>query len=528
MNKEPVMPSKGISMHKIRDILRLHFEAQLSQHQIAASLQLSSGVVNKYLALSRSANLRWPLPEEFDEVKLRSLLRPHTKKVSPFHEPDYASIHQELKRKGVTLLLLWQEYEATHNKNAYRYAQFCAKYREWLQRQKPSMRQVHRAGEKLFIDYCGPTIDIIDPITGEVRSASIFVAVLGASNYTYVEATWDQSLPNWIASHVRAFQFFGGVPTLLVPDNLRSAVTKACRYEPKINETYADLATHYGTAVLPARPYKPKDKAKAENAVLVVERWILARLRHHTFVGLAELNAAIAKLLQELNNRPFKKLPGTRRSQFEAIDKPALKNLPSHAYEFATFSDARVHVDYHVEVDRHYYSVPYTLIKQLVHVRLTASTVECFYNGQRIASHLRSYQKGKHTTLDEHMPPAHQKYSQWNPGRFLNWAIDIGPATRDVIKYLLASKAHPEQSYRACFSILTSAKKYGKERLESACKRALAIGAPRRHSILSILKNGLDKEPLIKPVSSSNIKMHANIRGADHYQNELSFSQTKP
>lgn len=332
------MPVIGVSMHKIKDILRLHFEAQLSQHQIAASLQLSSGAVNKYLALSRAANIGWPLPEEMDETTLRSLLRPHTAKTARYHEPDYASIHQELKRKGVTILLLWQEYEQAHKKSAYRYAQFCSKYRNWLQRQKPSMRQIHRAGEKLFIDYCGPTIDVIDPGTGEIRPASIFVAVLGASNYTYAEATWDQTLPNWIASHVRALQFFGGVPLLLVPDNLRSAVTKACRYEPKINKTYADLAAHYCTAVLPARPYRPKDKAKAENAVLVVERWILARLRHFTFVGLAELNAAIAKLLHELNHRSFKKLPGTRASQFEAIDKPVLKALPSRLYEFATFS----------------------------------------------------------------------------------------------------------------------------------------------------------------------------------------------
>lgn len=514
------MPARGVSMHKIKDILRLHFEAQLSQHQIAASLQLSSGVVNKYLALSRAAKISWPLPEDMDEIQLRSLLRPYTDKISRYHEPDYASIHQELKQKGVTLLLLWQEYAQAHQKSAYRYAQFCSKYRDWLQRQKPSMRQIHRAGEKLFIDYCGPTIEIIDPSTGEIRKASIFVAVLGASNYTYAEATWDQTLPNWIASHVRAFQFFGGVPSLLVPDNLRSAVTKACRYEPKINESYADLAAHYGTAILPARPYRPKDKAKAENAVLVVERWILAKLRHQTFVGLAELNAAIAKLLYELNHQPFKKLPGSRASQFEAIDKPALKKLSSYPYDFATFLDARVHVDYHVEVDHHYYSVPYQLIKELVRVRLTANTVECFYQGQRIASHVRSYLKGKHTTLSEHMPLAHQKYSEWNPGRFLNWAVGIGPATRDVIKHLLNQYAHPEQSYRACFGILTAAKQYSKERLESACLRALEIGAPRRHSILSILKKGLDKEPLSKSISSTCIQSHENIRGAIHYQNK--------
>lgn len=289
---------------------------------------------------------------------------------------------------------------------------------------KPHRAQIHRAGEKVFIDYCGPTIDIIDPETGEIRSAAIFVAILGASNYTYVEATWDQMLPNWIASHVRAFQFFGGVPALLVPDNLRSAVSKACRYEPKINRTYSDLAAHYQTAVLPARPYKPKDKAKVENAVLIVERWILARLRHHTFVGLGELNAAIHQLLEELNSRPFKKLPGTRKSQFEAIDKPVLKSLPERPYEFARFLEARVHVDYHIEVERHYYSVPHALIKQLVQVRLTTTTVEVFVNSQRVASHIRSYYKGKHTTLAEHMPVAHQKYADWSPGRFLNWADD--------------------------------------------------------------------------------------------------------
>ncbi|HQU09199.1 MAG TPA: IS21 family transposase, partial [Opitutales bacterium] len=379
-----------------------------------------------------------------------------------------------------------------------------------------------RAGEKLFIDYCGPTLDVIDPTTGEIRSAAVFVAVLGASNYTYAEATWDQKLPNWIGSHVRAFQFFGGVPALLVPDNLKSAVTKANRYEPELNRTYADLACHYSTAIVPARPYKPKDKAKVENAVLVVERWILARLRHQTFVGLAELNAAISELLKQLNHRPFKKLPGTRASQFEAIDKPALKPLPEQSYELAQFSKARVHVDYHIEVDRHYYSVPYALIKQALDVRLTLHTVECFHEGVRVASHVRSFLKGKHTTLAEHMPPSHKAYSEWSPGRFLNWALDIGPNTRDVIQRLLNQGAHPEQSYRSCFGILSLAKRYGKVRLEAAAYRALAIGSPRRHSIESILKKGLEQQPL-KPneTNASPAVKHENIRGASHYQSKL-------
>lgn len=380
----------------------------------------------------------------------------------------------------------------------------------------------HRAGEKLFIDYCGPTLDVIDPATGEIRSAAIFVAVLGASNYTYAEAAWDQKLPNWIGSHVRAFEFFGGVPALLIPDNLKAAVTKANQYEPQLNQTYTDLACHYETAIVPARPYKPRDKAKVENAVLIVERWILARLRHHTFVGLAELNTAISALLNELNHRPFKKLPGTRASQFEALDKPVLKPLPTKPYEFAQFSTARVHVDYHIEVDGHYYSVPYTFIKQIIDVRLTLNTVECFHEGVRVASHIRSFLKGKHTTLAEHMPPSHKAYSEWSPGRFLNWALSIGPNTRDVIAHLLSHAAHPEQSYRPCFGILSLAKRYGKDRLEAASYRAIAIGSPKRHSIVSILQKGLDRQELrSNDANTSSVIKHENIRGAAHYQSKL-------
>lgn len=518
------MPAQGVSMYKIRELLRLHFDSKLSQHQIAASLKISSGVVNKYISLAKAASLSWPLASELDDKALRALLRPHKEaiKQGAFVEPDYPSIHQELKKKGITLLLLWQEYEAAYKKKAYRYSRFCAKYKEWLERQKPVMRQTHKAGEKLFIDYCGPTLDVIDPTTGEVRSAAVFVAVLGASNYTYAEATWDQKLANWVGSHVRALQYFGGVPELLVPDNLKSAVTKASRYEPQLNQTYTDLACHYGCAIVPTRPYKPRDKAKVENAVLVVERWILARLRHQTFVGLAELNAAISELLLELNHRPFKKLPGTRASQFEALDKPILKPLPQKPYEFAQFSKARVHVDYHIEVDGHYYSVPHTLIKQAIDVRLTLNTVECFHEGVRVASHIRSFIKGKHTTLAEHMPASHKAYSEWSPGRFLNWAQTIGPKTKDVIQHLLNQAAHPEQSYRSCFGILSLAKRYGKDRLEAASSRALAIGSPKRHSIASILKKGLDKHPLTPcEASTSSVIQHENIRGASHYQSKL-------
>jgi transposase len=513
------MSAKGVSMHKVREILRLHFESQFSQRQIATSLHLSPGVINKYLKLAKDNGLAWPLPEDWDEQTLKAPASASSNGPTGVNLPfDFVGIHQELKRKGVTLQLLWEEYSAAHGDQSCSYSKFCRHYKAWLSTQKPSMRQTHKAGEKLFLDYCGPTVDIIDPENGEVRSAQIFVATLGASNYTFAEATWDQGLFNWIASHVRAFSFFGGVPALLVPDNLKSAINKACRFEAEVNSTYADLACYYGTAILPARPYKPKDKAKVENAVLVVERWILARLRHRTFFGLQELNAAIKELLIELNARPFKRMPGSRKELFEALDKPALRSLPGRAYEYAQFKKARVHIDYHIEVDGHFYSVCYSLAKKEIDVRFTASTIECFYKGKRVASHARSYSKGSATTCKEHMPKAHQKHLEWTPGRFLNWAIDIGPSTRDLVQHLLEKRPHPEQGYRACLGLLSLAKQYSKDRLEAACQRSLAIGAPTRRSVASILATGLDGQRLSSSQHEWKLPLyHENIRGSIYY-----------
>lgn len=337
-------------------------------------------------------------------------------------------MHQELRHKGVTLMPLWEEHKATQP-DGLQYSQYCEHYRRWAARLKPSMRQVHRAGERCFVDYAGHTVAVIDPRTGELRTAQIFVAVLGASHYCYAEATWGQSLPDWIGSHGRALRYFGGVPELLVPDNLASGVTRAHRYEPLLNPTYREMATHYGTAILPARVRKPRDKAKVETAVQLVERWILARLRHRQFFSLAELNAAIAALLEDLNTRPLQMLPGNRRSQFEQIDRPALRPLPTTPYVFAEWTCARVHIDYHVAVDGHYYSAPYTLIGQQLDVRLTAHTVEVFRRGQRVAAHTRSHDKGRHTTLPEHMPAAHREYAHWTPARLIAWASKTGVAT---------------------------------------------------------------------------------------------------
>jgi transposase len=457
-----------------------------------------------------------------DETTLASLLFPPTPPDIPpsFVAPDFTDIHQQLRLKGVTRQLLWEEYVAQHRAQAYSYTQFCVRYKQWLQHLRLSMRQTHRPGEKMFVDYCGHTMDIINAATGEVTTAQIFVAVLGASNYTFAEATASQKLEDWIGSHVRAFEFFGGVPQMVVPDNLRSAVTRACRYEPLLNQTYADLLRHYHTVALPARPYKPRDKAKVEVAVQIVTRWILARLRQQTFTSLLSLNLALRGLLEDLNQRPFKRLPGTRRSQFVALDQPVLQPLPATPYEYAEWRKARVGIDYHIEVERHFYSVPAALVKREVEVRLTAQTLECFAAGQRVALHARSRLAGQHSTTPEHMPKAHRAHMEWTPGRFLNWANEIGPQTRQVVQHLLWTRPHPEMGYRSCLGLLGLAKRFGPQRLEAACQRALANGTPARRSILSILTQGLDRLPLPEQEDSEETTaiQHENIRGGSYYQ----------
>jgi len=514
------MPTDRLAMHQIKDILRLKHQAGLSLREIARSLNLSIGVISKYLQLAAAAGIGWPLPVGLDDDALARKLQPlPAGNVLRTPSPDFPRIHQELRRKGVTLQLLWEEYVQAHPEDHYSYSHYCVLYRQWRQRLSPTMRQTHAPGDKLFVDYCGPTVSVTDSLTGEVRPAQIFVAVLGASNYTYAEATFTQRLPDWIASHVRAFEFFGGVPRLVVPDNLKSGVTKACRYEPALSRTYAEMLEHYDTAALPTRPYKPRDKAKAEVGVQIVERWILARLRNRTFFALAELNAAIRPLLDGLNHKPFKKLPGSRHSQFEATEKAALQSLPARAYEYAEWKKARVHIDYHVEVGGHYYSVPHTLLKRQLDVRLTASAIECFLNTQRVAVHPRSDRQGGHSTLAEHMPKSHRAHLEWTPGRFLNWAISIGPFTRDLVQHLLTNRPHPEMGFRSCLGLLSLEKRFSKQRLEDACHRALALGSPRRSSVLSILEKGLDSQPLPEAeVALSPPPVHENLRGAAYYQ----------
>jgi transposase len=431
--------------------------------------------------------------------------------------PEWEKVHRELRRKGVTMFLLWQEYKQAHPEEGYQYSQFCELYRRWCSNLEVCLRQVHKAGEKMFVDYCGATMPVVDPATGEVREAQVFVSALGASNYTYAEASWTQGLPDWVASHIHAWEFYGGVAEVVVPDNLRSGVSRACRYEPDINPTYHELACHYGTVIMPARVRKPRDKAKVESAVQGVERWILAPLRHRTFFSLGELNRAIWELLAKYNEKPFQKLPGCRRSLFEAVDKPALKPLPARRYQYAEWKKAQVNIDYHVEVDRHYYSVPYQLVRQRVEVRLTAGIVECFHHGKRVASHVRCFQKGRHTTLSEHMPAAHRAYLEWTPQRLVRWARTSGGATAEVVESIMANRPHPQQGFRSCLGVMRLGKQYGPARLEAACARALAIEATSYRSIASILKAGLDQQPMPEKVPSPPSITHANLRGPHYY-----------
>ena len=503
-------------MRKIEEVLRLHFECGRSNREIARAVRASPTTVADYLRRAHLAGLTWPLNADLSERVLEAALFPPprpTRVKRP--EPDWAAVHRQVGRAGVTLDLLWQEYREVHP-DGYQYSAYCERYRAFAQALPLTLRQSHAPGERLFVDYSGQTVPVIDPATGEERQAQVFVAVLGASNYTFVEATWTQGLSDWLASHVRCFEFLGGVPQLLVPDNLKSGVSHPSFYEPELNCSYQELATHYGVAVLPARVRKPRDKAKVEAGVLLAQRWILARLRHQRFFSLSALNQAIRPLLVDMNARPFKKLPGCRQSVFDELDRPALKPLPLTRYEFAEWKVATVGIDYHVEVDRHYYSVPYRYARQKVEVRFTATAVEVFKNRERIASHARSFLRGQHTTVTAHLAPAHQEVAGWNAPRLLHWAGTIGPQTEGAMTHLLQSRAHPQQGYRAALGILRLAEAHGNARLEAACQRALQLNAVTYRSIASLLKHGLERPPQARNTATLPTD-HANVRGSAYY-----------
>lgn len=515
------MPAERVSMRRVREILRLKYECGASDRAIAVSIGVARSTVQLCLARVAAAGLSWPLPSTLTDQGLEALLfaSPRGCKPGVRHkaEPDWAAVHRELRRPGVTLLLLWEEYRAIHT-SGYGYSRWCELYRSWEARLSPTMRQAHPAGERLFVDYAGHTVEVVDGGTGELRAAQVFVAVLGASNYTYAEATWTQSLPDWTGSHVRALEFLGGVPRQVVPDNLRAGVLRANWYEPGINPTYRDLAAHYGTAILPARVRRPRDKAKVEAGVLVVERWILARLRNQRFVSLAELNAAIAALVTDLNGRPMRKLGVSRRQLFEELDRPALLPLPAEPFVYAEWRVRRVSLDYHVDIDGHYYSVPHRLLRERVEARLTARTVELFHRGERVAVHLRGGVRGRHTTLPEHMPQSHRRHAEWTIERIGQEAGSIGAATARLTALILESRPHPEQGFRACLGILRLVRTYGRDRVEAACARGLEIGARSYGSVQSILQHGLDRQSPTTSAHEGELPLlHPNIRGSGYY-----------
>ncbi len=507
------------AMRRIREVLRLKLVEGLSLRQVAVATGLPYTTVANYVERARAAGLGWPLPVDTDDWALEGQLFTRPAQPSPLWrpQPDWAALHRELRRPSVTLMLLWSEYKEGYPAG-YQYSQFCERYRRWQRHLDAVMRQEHRAGEKLFVDFAGQQLPIVDPETGEVKPAELFVAVLGASNYTYAEALHSQELPHWITAHVHTFEYLGGCPVILVPDNLRSGVHRAHRYEPDLNPTYLEMASHYQCAVIPARSRKPRDKAKAEIGVLLAERWILASLRNFTFFSLPEANAMIRQRLEWLNARPFKKLPGSRQQLFEELDRPALKPLPRQRYEFASFKTATVNLDYHIEVARHFYSVPYQLVGEKLEARLTATIVEVFHRGRRVASHPRSYRVGGFTTDPAHMPASHRRHLEWTPSRIVGWGEKTGPATGQLMQAIMASRPHPEQGFRSCLGILRLGEHYGAERVEAAAKRALAIQAFSYRSMESILKTGLDRQPLPTAEPIPNHRPHENLRGATYYE----------
>ena len=513
--------TERLSMRTIRDILRQRWVLGRPHRAISLSCGRSVGAVYEALRRARAAGLDWAGVETMTDAALEAALYRRPATVGPQRarpQPDCIYLHTERRKAGVTLELLHLEYLERHP-DGYRYTQFCEIYRQWLRRRRLTMRQVHRAGEKGFVDYAGKTPWLTDPTTGECVPVELFVMALGASSYTYAEATASQQLPDWIASHTRAFAFYGGVPIATVPDQLRSGVTTPCRYEPGVHRVYAELAAHYGTTILPARPAKPRDKAKAEVAVQVAERWIVARLRHDTFYTLDAINTRIAELLEALNAKPMRHYGGaSRRDLFERLDRPALRPLPAVPFEYAEWKWVRVNLDYHVEIDHHYYSVPHPLLHERLEARITATGVELFHHGQRVAAHARSFVRGKPTTCPAHMPKAHQAHAEWQPSRFIRWAATIGPQTAALVAAILADRPHPEQGYRSCLGILRLAKRYDPARLEAACARALAAGARSYRHVDAILKRGLERAAAAAdPVAAPVTVPHENIRGRDYY-----------
>jgi transposase len=503
-------------MRKIRDVLRLS-AAGVSKRKIAASLGVSATAALEFIRRARRAGVTWPLPDGLSDEALERRLFPPPAVAGRDQrpQPDWAALHRELRRPGVTLQLLWEEHRAVYPEG-YGYSRFVELYRTWEGRLKPTMRQSHVAGERMFVDYAGTTLSVIDGSTGEVTTAQLFVAVLGASSLIYAEATLTQGLSDWIGSHTRAFAFMGGVAATVVCDNLRSGITKACFHEPAVNRSYAEMAAYYNTTILPARPYRPRDKAKVEVGVQIATRFIIAKLRNRQFFSLTALNAVIVELVAQINNRMSRHLGTSRRALFEELERAALNPLPAEPYVFAEWKECTVGLDYHIEITKHYYSVPYQLLRETVWARITSHTIEVFHRSRRVAAHMRASSERKHTTVHEHMPSSHRRYADWTPERLRRQASEIGCHTAALVEIILRERTHPEQGFRACLGILRLTKSYGDARVEAACRRAIEIGALSYSSVHSILNNNIDRNKLATPADGPAIA-HNNIRGSTYF-----------
>jgi transposase len=512
-------------MRKTTEVLRLHAEG-FSQRQIAASAGVGKTTVAEYLARAERAGISWPLPEGMDAESLDAALFPAVAAELAHRGrpvPDWRAVHRDLKdpRHHVTLRLLWVEWKADHP-DGWNYSQFCYHYRRWLGTQDVVMRLSYAGGERMFVDFSGDKTRWVDPGTGEVHEAEVFVSVLGASGLIYAEATRGQDLDSWLGAHIHAWEAYGGVATVTVPDNLKAGVTKACWYDPELNPSYLELAKHFNTVVLPTRTAKPRDKAAVEAGVLAVERWVLAPLRNRTFHSLAELNAAIRAKVAELNARAFRGEPTSRAELFAELESDHLGPLPAGRFELPAWRPATVHIDYHVDGgEGHYYSVPFRYVRQRVEVRLTSATVEVFRGTARIASHAREYGRRRYVTDPAHMPASHRAHLEWTPDRLVSWAGNISASTAELVEALLSSRPHPEHAYRATLGIIGLARRYGNDRVGAACARALAVRAISYTSVKSILAENLDRLPLPEPAPTLLAPPeHDNLRGAGYYAGE--------
>jgi len=515
------MPKKRLEMRKLREVFRLKFDLKRKHREIAIACNISPGTVSDMVNRLDLAGLEWPT--DLTDKELENALYCSSAQTLVEKEkrpvPDWNEVRRELQNPKVhlTLYQVWKEYKEENPTNHYGYSWFCEHYKAWTQKLEPVMRQTYKFGEKCFVDFAGDKLPVVDPETGEIREAEVFVATFGASNYLYCDVCWSQDLPNWLRLHMDMMEYFGGCPSVLVPDNLKAGVTKACYYEPSVNISYEELGKHYGTAIIPTRVAKPRDKAKVEGGVLIAEREIIAPLRKSTLVGLSGAKEAVWEKLEEVQDRPFQKLEGSRRELFEKYEKPALRPLPKQRFDEGIWLRAKVHIDYHISVKGHFYSVPYTHIGRRLEVRLTSSTLTAFWEGNRIASHRRSWTKGGCTTLDEHMPDKHRRLKDWTPGKVASWAESVGPQTHTLVSGILSRRQHPEQGVRACLGVLGLKRKYTPQRLEAACRRAATLGAFSYHSVRSILEKKLDEKPLPGDKPQRHIGHHENVRGGDYY-----------